>query len=223
MRKLLSLISAGLIWAALVMPASAQMGFGVTALLGDIETSGTETEKTVTGVTSETTSTTVEETFMGAAVYAEKRMGNGFAFGVEYVPVDIEIGSGARTNSSSGADVASEADTGDVSVSADVTDLFTFYARVPFPIIPSAYLKLGYHDATIKTNESLTTTSYGDVALNGFEYGAGFQNEEGTRRLELTYSDFDDISITGTGSGETNQNTVTADADAWALRLSLGF
>ena len=223
MKKLLGIFSASIIWAFSFMPANSDVGFGVTALVGELDTSGTETEKTVTGVTSQKTSTSFEESFMGASVYAEFRTDNRFAFGVEYVPVDIEVGSGTRTDSNSDADVASEADTGDRSASADIEGLTTFYARVPIPNTSNAYIKLGYMDADVTTAETLPTSSYGDVSLNGIEYGLGFASDSGRSRVELSYSDFDDISITGTGSGETNQNSITADADALALRISFGF
>ena len=224
MKKILGLISASLLWAVMIMPAnSGQFGLGVTALIGELETDGSETEKTVTGVTSETTTKSLIERFMGGAVYVEYRMDNRFAFGVEYVPVDIGVGSGSRSDTTAGANVAAEADTGDRTASADIENLYTLYLRAPLPMTESAYVKLGYHDADVTTAESLTTTSYGNAALNGIEYGIGFQNDSGRARLEFTYSDFDEISLTGTGSGETNQNSITADADALALRISFGF
>ena len=56
-------------------------------------------------------------------------------------------------------------------------------------------------------------------------YGVGYKGEN--FRMELAYSDFDDIAITATGntvSGAiTGQNKVTADADALELRLGFAF
>ena len=224
MKKILGLISASLLWVVAVLPANAgSFGIGVTAMIGQVETDGEETEKTVTGVTSETTSKSMLESFMGGAVYVEYRMDNRFAFGVEYVPMDVELGSARRTDVDTAADVASEADTGDRSASADVTDLYTFYLRAPLPMTESGYIKLGYHDADVTTTETLPTSSYGNASINGVEYGIGFQSAPERSRVELTYSDFDEVSITGTGSGETNQNSIKGDADAVALRISVGF
>ncbi len=101
MKKIISTLGASFIWMALIAPAnSGPVGVGVALQVGQYETSGTETEKAVTGVTSETTNKTLKETFAGASVYAEYRRDNGFALGVDYVPTDISLGSGKRTDAS---------------------------------------------------------------------------------------------------------------------------
>ena len=46
-------------------------GVGVSLIIGEAETSGTETEKTVTGVTSEKNSITINEAFYGGSIFAE--------------------------------------------------------------------------------------------------------------------------------------------------------
>jgi hypothetical protein len=48
----------------------------------------------------------------------------------------------------------------------------------------------------------------------------GFGKRDGNAKIELAYSDFEDISISSTGG---NTNKVTADADALTLRFSYGF
>tara|TARA_B100000427_G_C15450696_1_gene569457 strand:- start:16 stop:687 length:672 start_codon:yes stop_codon:yes gene_type:complete len=223
MKKILTIFSASLLWVLTTLPANSEMGAGVSILFGQVDANGTETEKTVTGVTSETTSADTLESSFGYSIFGEYRFDNRFALGLEYIPVDLSVGAGNRTDNSSGADAASEADTGDRSVSADLSDLFVAYARVPVPMTNSFYVKLGYHDADLQISESLPTSSYPDVDLNGIEYGIGFQSEDGRARFELAHVDYDDITVTGTGSGETNQNKVDADADATLIRLSYGF
>ena len=84
---------------------------------------------------------------------------------------------------------------------------------------------LGYHDATVKTKESLPTSSYGDVDLNGIQYGLGYKTDN--VRFELAYSDFDDIDITATGNTIANkvtgQNKIKADADVLLAKISFAF
>ena len=225
MKKLISVLGASFIWIALIAPAnSGPVGIGVTLQTGKYETSGTETEKTVTGVTSETTSKTLEETFMGGSVYAEYRTDNGWALGVDYVPMNIDLGSGKRTDASTGADETSEADTGDRSASADIDGLTTIYAHIP---IGPVYVLLGYHSADVTTTETLQTSSYGNVSINGTQIGLGIKSEDSRMRAQVSYSDFDDISLTATGNtiagNLTGQNKITADADVLAFSVAFGF
>ena len=225
MKKLISVLGASFIWIALIAPAnSGPVGIGVTLQAGQYETSGTETEKTVTGVTSETTSKTLKETFMGGSVYAEYRTDDGWALGVDYVPMNIDLGSGKRTDASSSANVASEADTGVRSASAEIDGLTTIYAHIP---VGPAYVLLGYHSADVTTSETLQTSSYGNASINGTQIGLGMKSEDSRIRAQFSYSDFDNISLTATGntiaSAVTSQNKITADADAYALTIAFGF
>ena len=211
MKKLLTIFSA--LAMLIALPAKAEFNYGVSVILGSAETDGSETEKTVSGVTSEVTNKSVKETFVGGSIFAEYDMG-GYVLGLDYVPLDIKLGSGKRT------DVAglNDDDSGARSAEANVENLITIYTHIP---VGPVYGILGYHSADITTSETLPTSSYGDASVNGIQYGVGVKGEN--LRLEVSYSDFDDISITGTGSGETNQNKITADADATTIKVSYSF
>ena len=74
------------------------------------------------------------------------------------------------------------------------------------------------HMVTVSTSETLPNSSYGDEDVFGALIGVG--KKTGNSKIELFYSDFEDISISSTGG---NTNKVTADADALTLRLTLGF
>ena len=195
---------------------SAGFGAGVTISAGEMETSGTETEKTVTGVTSGTESKTITEGFAWVSVYAEIKdfIFDGFTIGVDYVPYDIDLGSGNRQDTST-TDGDAGVDTGERSASAEASDLTTIYVNIPLP--GPFYGLAGYHDVSITTTESLPTSTYGDVDINGTMLGLGLKSDH--QKLELAYSDFDSISLTSTA----NTNKITADMDAWQLRYSLGF
>ena len=213
MKKLLAVFT--VLSMLFALPASAvEMNFGFSLMAGQFDTDGSETEKTVSGVTSEKTSKSVSETFYGGSIFAEVEADNGIIVGLDYIPLDIKLGSGARTDSSSGADVAAEADTGDRSAEANVKDLFTIYTHVP---VGPVYAVLGYMDADVTTSESLPTSTYGDASINGWQYGLGVKRD--SMRFEIAYSDFDSISLTSSA----NTNKIEADADALNAKLSFAF
>ena len=213
MKKLLAVFT--VLSMLFAVPASAaEMNFGFSLMAGQFDTDGSETEKTVSGVTSEKTSKSLSEDFFGGSIFAEIEADNGIIVGLDYIPLDIKLGSGARTDSSSGADVASEADTGDRSAEANVKDLFTIYTHVP---VGPVYAVLGYMDADVTTSETLPTSSYGDASINGWQYGLGVKRD--SMRFEIAYSDFDSISLTSSA----NTNKIEADADALNAKLSFAF
>ena len=148
-------------------------------------------------------------------------MDNGFALGVDYVPMDVDLGKGSRQDTSATSS-DDGVDTGSRTAEAHIDGLTTIYAHVP---LGPMYGILGYHDATIKTKESLPTSSYADVDLNGIQYGLGYKTDR--VRLELAYSDFDDISITASGNtitgNVTGQNKIKADADVLLAKISFAF
>ena len=93
-------------------------------------------------------------------------------------------------------------------------NLITIYTHIP---VGPVYGILGYHDADITTSESLPTSTYGDASVNGIQYGVGVKVD--SLRLELSHSDFDEISLTSSA----NTNKITADADATTIKVSYSF
>ena len=215
MRKIISSIAGSILlfWTSFAQAEGVQ--FGVGFLAGQLSADGTETEGTAADTS--TRSKSFEEAFYGADLFIEVVGDNGATLGLSYVPVDLEIGSGTRTDTSTGADVASEADTGTRTASADVSDLITLYTNLPMGS-NGWYALLGGHLATVTTSESLPNSSYGDEDIYGYQVGLGMRS--GNRKIELSYSDFEDININATGGGT---NSVSANADSLQLRLSYGF
>ena len=81
------------------------------------------------------------------------------------------------------------------------------------------YATLGYHQATVATSETLNNSAYGNEDIDGYEIGLG-KNLDDNLRMELSYHDFDDISLSATGGGT---NSISANADAVTFRLAYGF
>ena len=213
MRKIISSIAGSILlfWTSFAQAEGFQFGIGFMA--GQLNADGTETEGTAADTSNRSKS--FDELFYGADLFAEVVGDNGFTIGLSYIPVDIEIGSGSRTDTD--GDDAAENDDGTRTASADIEDLMTLYTNMPMGS-NGWYALLGYHMATVTTSETLPNSSYGNEDITGYQLGLGKRN--GNTKIELAYSDFEDIDISATGG---NTNSVSADADALQLRVSFGF
>ena len=191
----------------------ADVNIGASVMLGQLDTSGTETEN---GTGTDKNSKSFEETFLGGSVFLELVTDNGFAVGIDYVPVDVDIGDGKRTDTNSGDEGGdAEADTGTRTASASLEDLITIYANIPLGG-NGVYALAGYHTVDVTTSESLPSSSYGDVDINGYQVGLGKKGDN--YKFEFFYSDFEDISLTASGGKASHK--IDADADAMGLKLS---
>ena len=211
MKKLFALISTILFLTSVSVKADVQFGFGL--MTGQVSTDGTESEGTAADTSNRSKS--IDELFIGGDLFMEFVADSGMTYGISYVPVDVELGSGERTDVN-GSDAA-ENDDGTRSASADVSDLMTLYTNIPVGD-NGWYGLLGYHFATIETSETLNTSSYPDEDITGYQIGLGQRIDK--FKYELSYSDFEDINISSTGGGT---NSVSADADALTFRISFGF
>ena len=194
--------------------AKAEIQYGLALIAGQTGASGTENEGTASDTSDR--SKNIEEIFAGGDIFVE-HVGDNFTFGVSYVPLEIDLGDGKRTDTNAGADIAAEADTGDRSAAAKLEDLFTFY--VNYPLGNEGWYGLaGMHMATLTTQETLNTSSYGNEDLLGLMLGAGVR--AGNLKYEVAYSKFEDIELSASGGGT---NSIDAEADALTLRVSFGF
>ena len=189
--------------------SSAYSGMGVSLMYGQVETDGTETERTVSGVTSEKTSASKSESYLGASLFIEGEVGP-VVLGLDVVPYKISLGDGKRTDTTSDANEVTQED-GTVKAEAHLNFLKTIYAH--YPVGNDWYAGLGYHMVEVSTDEALHNNAYGDETIDGFQLSIG--KNSGNLRYEISYSDFDDISLTGS-----NGDKITADADNMMFKLS---
>jgi hypothetical protein len=194
----------------------AEMTYGFSIIGGQTEISGTETEGTAADTS--VRSKTIKELIYGGDIYAEYTSGGGVTYGLSLVPLNLEVGDGSRTDTSTGADVASEANTGTRTASAELSNLITAYANIPLGA-GGWYGLLGVHMTTVDTSETLPNSKYGNEDIFGGQIGIG--QRSGKFKYELSYSDFEDINISS--SGGDNSNSVSADADALTFKMSFGF
>ena len=211
MKNILKVLAAGLMVITFTS-AKADVQIGLGLMLGQVSTDGTETEGAAADASNRTKS--IEEQFAGADLFIETVADDGTTFGVSYVPFDIELGSGSRTDSSAGADIAAEADTGTRSAEAQLTNFITVYTNIPMGD-GGWYALAGGHMATIETIESLPNASYGNIDVFGAQLGLGLRS--GNLKYEASYSNFGDISV---ASGK---NSIAAEADSMQFRVSYGF
>ena len=207
-------IFASLFLIASMTSLKAEAKFGISFIAAQSDISGSEQEN---GSADDKNSKSLEETFYGASLFVEAVGDNGVAIGIDYVPIDLEIGSGSRTDSD-GGHASGEADTGTRKASADLEDLITLYANIPFG--DSGYYGLaGFHHVTVSTSETLPSSSYGNQDIQGYQLGFGKRTDR--YKAEVFYSDFEDISLTA--SGGKGSHKIEADADVLGFKLSLLF
>ena len=165
MRKIIAII-----FSLLFLNGVAHAGWGVSFMAGQLNTSGTENEKSG-DVGPEKNSKSIKETFYGASLFVEGVADNGMTFGIDYIPIALELGSGQRTDTTTDANESSQ-DDGTYKASADVEHLITLYTNIPVGS-NDGYALLGLHYAEITTSETLPNSTYGDEDVFGAQVGYG--------------------------------------------------
>ncbi len=200
------------------------MTLGVSGAVVNLQAEGSETE---TGSqTAETIPASVSNTFATGSIFAEAQFGR-VAFGVDYIPMDADVSDATHTRTdtetSETGEAAETTTTNTQTASAEVSDHLTLYAN--FYLNDGFYLHVGHASVDVNTNESLDSGSkYGNVSIDGIQYGFGFQMTDNLR-LEAAYTDYDDVSITSSvaRTGVTTNNKITADLDTTQVKLSYHF
>lgn len=232
MKKLLSLISAGIIWAVMVFPAnSAGLGFGVTASIYNVEADGTETDENDVGTESSVRNASVDNTVAMGSLYTEIASERGWAIGLEYTPGSADVSSSIKTRTDTELSVTDTATTTstsrDFKANAEVDNYMVTY--IEMPLFSSFYARLGYAEVDLNTTEVASGNggNYGNTTLDGINYGVGLKGVTDNNfvwKTSYEVTDFDGFSLTSSGnSTDSGSNTITADVDTWAVKLSLGY
>ncbi len=207
--------------------ALAEFVMGVSGSFAAIEASGTETEGT------EKNSGEVKNNVGIGSIFVEMTdvMGSGISVGLDYIPMSADLSSATKTRGDvekSVTGTAAETTTSRTQkAQAELDQHMTLYAT--YDMTPGLYFKLGYIQADLNTLESLGTGSkYGNETINGMIYGVGSRFDLGSNlegRLELSYADYEDISIRSSvaRTDVSVNNLIEADIDATLLTASLGY
>ena len=151
----------------------------------------------------------------------------GLGIGISYAPDVVEMDKETRHVADATGDSGNDTDGGVQAVDAKINDLVSLYLTLPVGG-NGAYVKAGYIQATMVTNESLATGSkYEDVDLTGTQIGAGYEGSLGDSafwRAEGTYQMWDDINASGSESDgdDTTKNKITAELGSVTGTLSVG-
>ena len=203
----------------LVTKANADVRFGLSAAYTQIEADGTETEG------GEKTNGSASNDVIIPSIFVEIS-GEKFGVGLDYIPLDADVSDKTKSRTDTETSVTGTKTTTSTSrtqkAQAEISDHFTLYATLA--LTDTFYLKGGMAQFSLNTNESLGTGSkYGNVDVDGIVYGFGFT--DGNSRLELAYTDYEDISLTSTvaRTGVTTNNKISADLDTLSLKYSYAF
>jgi len=188
--------------------------------------------------------TTSEEAVLAtsfASIFAEVSSDNmmGLGIGVSYAPEVVDLNKETRHISSSKDNDAAgtketavsgiDTDGGAQVVDAKINDMVSVYLTLPVGG-NGAYIKAGYIQATMVTEESLATGSkYEDVDMTGTSIGGGYEGSLGDMafwRAEGSYQMWEDISASGSesnnGTTDTTKNKIAAEMGSVMGTLSVG-
>ena len=222
MKKLITIL-----FFTLYMGAShAEFNFGVSGALTQIDASGSEIEG------GETNTKSVSNVVVIPSLFAEFGVTDRITIGVDYIPMTADVSDKTYTRNDVETSVTGTATTSSTSrsqkASAELSDHMTVYADVM--INDEVFVKFGGVQVELETKDSLGTGSkYGDETVNGYLIGVGTKKDVDFFgkfiKLEVIYTDYDDISITSSvaRTGVTTNNKITADLDTTQFKVSYAF
>jgi hypothetical protein len=160
------------------------------------------------------------------SVFLELNMVDRLTVGVEFMGADVKTDQEERT------DVAHQSiahgvmgDSGTSTVEVTFSDMLTAYAELR--LINGLYAKIGTMTLDVVTKENLhTSSSYGDVTLDGKAYGVGYKNSWDNGmflKTETMVHDWDPIKINATSADATpNGNSVSGTLDGIVVSFRVG-
>ena len=200
-------------------------------------------KETLKGSGVKTGRTTNEEAVLAASfasIFAEISSDElmGLGIGVSYAPEVADLAKetrviqNCRDNTGDNvtactAESSDDVDTGTQSVDAKINDMVSIYLTLPVGD-SGAYVKAGYIQATMVTEESLATGSkYEDVDMTGTQIGGGYEGSLGDMafwRAEGSYQMWEDISAGGSESDgdDSTKNKIEAELGSVTGSLSIG-
>jgi len=227
MKKLISIICFSLF--SLTSANSIEITGGVSGNFGFLEATGTETmgEHGVKTKRDDDAYLAYGSVFGEVHVPAFRNL-SGLRVGLNYIPYALESATTENARNDNCSHGHSNQSVGACSetmnkVQVDITDFvqtYVSYHRGPI------FVKYGFINADVNTNESLATGSkYGDATLEGHFWGIGLEKEirDGSLflRTEAQKSSFDAIRLTSTGSDITNKIDLD-DIEGMNYTLSIG-
>ena len=202
-----------------VSAAYSQVSMGLTASLANLDTALSDD---IDNNGSTDTTKDVSNDVVFGSIFIERELDNGVTVGLDFIPFEAEFESRSTTQTSrtTGTTDTSGTNKG----TADVSNHLTLYVQ-PTKVLDDGsklFATLGYVKADVESLvQSVSSTNKTvEQTLEGFKIGVGTKRDIGANgifKLELSRTDYDDISAT-----TSNSTKVTADIDATVLSLSVG-
>ena len=199
--------------------AYAEVSYGISGALTKIDASGTETEG------GEKNNGSADNVVVIPSIFVEYGISDTITIGLDYIPMKADVSSSTKSRTDTETSVTGTSTTTSTSrtqkAQAELENHVTLYANYN---LGGYYAKVGVAAVTLSTEESLGTGSkYGNEDIYGGLIGIGTQVDN--HRFELTYTDYEDISITSSvaRSGVTTNNKIDAELDTIALKYSYVF
>ena len=200
--------------------AYADISFGVSAALTQIDASGTETEGT------EATAGEADNLVVIPSLFVEYAYSDTISVGLDYIPLSADVSKSTKKRTDVETSVSGTTTTTSTSrtneAQAELNNHVTLYSN--YMLSDTMFLKAGVAFVELDTNESLGTGSkYGSDDIYGAVVGIGAKNDN--IRVELLYTDYEDISLTSSvaRTGVTTNNKIEADLDTLQFKLSYAF
>jgi len=192
-------------------------------------------KETLKGSGAKTGRTTNEEAVVAStftSIFAELSSENmmGLGIGVSYAPDLVDLNKETRhiANETIVSGNGNDADGGVQIADAKINDFISVYLTLPVGD-GGAYVKAGYIQATMVTEENLATGSkYADIDMTGTQIGGGYEGSLGDSgafwRAEGTYQVWEDLRADGSESDgdDTTKNKIAAEIGSVMGSLSVG-
>ncbi|MFL2888874.1 MAG: outer membrane protein [Candidatus Pelagibacter sp.] len=192
---------------------------GITAALGYFETSAKEKEDSETSASRD-----AEGLGAFGAIFLEKELTDVVSVGVEYTPTAFETEESTHLQTDQKGKSSGAAATQTQKAQVDFTNLMTVYAMARPGNIDGLYLKAGYVQVDVETNETLGTGStYPNSDMDGFTLGVGIDKDLPNGafvRAEGSYMQLGGITVTSTNN--TANSVTTDDVDGYLVKMSVG-
>ncbi len=200
--------------------AYAEISFGVSASLTQIDASGTETEG------GEKTSSTADNLVVVPSLFVEYGISDAISIGLDYIPITADVSKNTKSRTDVETSVTGNAATVATSrtqkAQAELSNHTTLYAN--YMVTDTVFIKAGVAYVELDATESLGTGSkYGSEDIYGGAFGIGAKADN--MRVELLYTDYEDISLKSSvaRTGVTKNNTIDAELDTLQFKISYAF
>ena len=200
--------------------AYAEISYGVSASLTQIDASGTETEG------GEKNSGDADNLVVVPSLFVEYGFSDAISVGLDYIPLSADVSKNTKSRTDVETSVTGNAATVATSrtnkAQAELTNHTTLYGN--YMLTDTMFLKAGVAYVELDATESLGTGSkYGSEDIYGAVLGIGAKQDN--VRFELLYTDYEDISLTSSvaRTGVTTNNKIDAELDTLQFKLSYAF